>query len=95
MTLAWAPGKSFTVDDRAPVTADTMADAILAAVRDQPGVSWTTIRKLVKGNADEAAKVRDRLIADGRLVNSRPERASSSSTCATTPPRPVPSLERA
>ena len=80
LSLAWAPGKSYTVEDRAPVSADTMADDILAAVREHPGESWTQLRnlrrdastKLITGNLDQAAAVRDRLIDDGLLVNTAP-----------------------
>ncbi len=67
--LIWADGDSFTVEARPPVTEETMTDEIIDAVRDHPGESWTTIRKHVRGNASEAAAIRDRLLKLGDLLN--------------------------
>jgi hypothetical protein len=77
LTLVWAEGEGFTVEDRPEITEDTIAEAILAAVLELPGASWTKIRdlrsaggkKVVQGNASELAAIRDRLLRDGRLVN--------------------------
>jgi hypothetical protein len=75
--LQWADGDSFTVREREEITEDSMVEAMLEATRLLPGGSWTKIRelqrdgrKVVRGNATEAAAVRDRLIKDGRLINS-------------------------
>jgi hypothetical protein len=38
-------------------------------VLDVPGGSWSKIRERVTGNATEAARVRDQLLASGRIVN--------------------------
>ena len=43
----------------------------LGPVRGDGGASWTTIRGQVTGNAEKVTKVRDRLIAEGALVNRR------------------------
>lgn len=67
--LVWADGEGFSVDERPDATPETMADEILEAARQFPGGSWTAIRKQVRGNASEAAVVRDKLLATGRLVN--------------------------
>ena len=69
LVLAWAEGKGFAVEDRAPVSDDTMADDLFAAVRDQPGGSWTKLRPQVRGGNTDTARVRDRLLADGLIVN--------------------------
>ncbi len=68
--LAWADGESFTVEEKPVVTDDSIADDILAAVRELPGGSWTKIRDRVTGTGTETAKVRDRLLATGTIVNS-------------------------
>jgi hypothetical protein len=68
--LLWADGESYTVEVKPEITEDTMADDLLEAVRENPGGSWSKIRDRVTGNATDAAKVRDRLIAAGTLVNS-------------------------
>ncbi len=67
--LLWADGYSFTAEAREDVTEETIADGILAAVREIPGGSWSKIRAKVKGNATEAAAMRDRLLAAGQIVN--------------------------
>ena len=74
--LAWADGDTFTVTEREEITEDSMAAGLLEAVRLMPGGSWSKIRnlkedgaKVVRGNATEAAGVRDRLIREGVLVN--------------------------
>lgn len=72
LQLAWADGESFTVEAKPDVTDDTMTDDLLEAVRANPGASWTKLRDLeaVRGKATDLAKLRDRLINDGTLVNS-------------------------
>lgn len=67
--LLWADGDSFTVETKPEVTEDTMTEELLDAVRDHPGESWSQVRKHVRGKAEEIAKVRNRLIRDGQLVN--------------------------
>jgi archaellum biogenesis ATPase FlaH len=68
--LLWAEGETFIVEAKPEVTEDTIADDLLAAARDNPGASWTKIREHITGNTTDAAKVRDRLIAAGTLINS-------------------------
>ena len=72
--LIWADGESFTVDDKPEVTVDTMAADIVAAVRDMPGSSWTSLRNHITGNLTEAATVRDQLVRDGVIVNNSARR---------------------
>ena len=67
--LLWRDGETFELEDAPSVTADTFRADILAAVAENPGQSWTKVREHVKGNATEAAAVRDRLIADGEVNN--------------------------
>lgn len=69
--LVWADGDSFTVEDRPEITEDTITDALVAAVTAMPGASWTKIRDHggVRGNDADKAKVRDRLIKAGDLIN--------------------------
>ena len=67
--LIWAPGETFTVEDKPEITDDTIAIDILAAARDMPGASWSRIREHVTGNATDSAKVRDKLLELGQIVN--------------------------
>lgn len=69
LQLLWAAGDSFTVEAREEITEESIADEILAACSDNPGASWRTIRDHVKGNADTLAKIRDRLLHTGLVVN--------------------------
>lgn len=67
--LVWAPGESYIVDDKLEATAETMRDELLMAVRADPGANWTKIRSEIRGKADDAASVRDGLLAEGLIVN--------------------------
>jgi AAA domain len=75
--LAWADGETFTVEAKPELTEETMLDALVEAVRANPGASWTKIRdsrnpdgtKRVRGNLTELQALRDRLLETGVLVN--------------------------
>jgi AAA domain len=75
--LLWADGETYSVEKRPEITEDTMAEDLVAAVREHPGASWTQLRDLtndagtkrVRGKATELAKVRDRLLKESVLVN--------------------------
>lgn len=67
--LVWSDGEGFTVEEREEVTEDTIERDLLEAIRANPGASWRKVRATVKGNAELAAEVRDRLIAAGAIVN--------------------------
>jgi hypothetical protein len=67
--LNWADGESYTIETRPEVTEDSMETEMLDATRARPGESWTKIREHVTGKAIDAAKVRDRLIAQELLIN--------------------------
>jgi 5S rRNA maturation endonuclease (ribonuclease M5) len=69
--LTWADGEAFAVVDAVEGTEEEKAESLLEAARLHPGASWTTIRKseAVKGNDTDKARLRDQLIAEGRLVN--------------------------
>lgn len=67
--LLWRDREGFELEAKPDVTDDTIADEILAAVRANPGASWRTVRDAVTGSATDCARVRDTLLAAGRLVN--------------------------
>jgi hypothetical protein len=67
--LLWTDGEGFDVEKREEITEDTIAEGLLAAAREHSGESWTKMREHVKGNATDKARVRDRLIAAGTLLN--------------------------
>lgn len=69
--LVWAPGETFTVEEKPEITDETIATGIIAAVRDNPGASWSKVRDSdhVTGNATQCATVRDRLLELGQIVN--------------------------
>ncbi len=75
--LLWAEGESYTVEKKPDVTPDTIAENLLAAIGENGGASWTKIRdlndddgkKIIAGNTTEKAKIRDRLLAEGVIVN--------------------------
>src|SRR5262245_31516431 len=67
--LRWADSMTFELDDTPDVTEDDIEEELLASAQANPGASWTVIAKSVKGNANTKINVRNRLLADGRLVN--------------------------
>jgi hypothetical protein len=73
MSLLWADGETYTIENKPEITDETMADDLLAAIRADPGAAWTVLRGHIRGSGNNAPKVRDRLIKDGLIVN-RPTR---------------------
>ena len=75
--LIWADGETYMIEEKPELTEETMLEALLAAVRANPGGSWSKIRdsrnadgtKLVRGNLTELQALRDRLLETGVLVN--------------------------
>lgn len=67
--LVWAENESYLVEDKQELTDDAIADAILEATRENGGKSWDPIERAVNGQAGRKREIRDRLLADGRLVN--------------------------
>jgi hypothetical protein len=67
--LLWADGEGFEIDEKPGLTDEDVAAELLAAVRDQPGASWRTLEKTVRGRGERARAVRDMLLGDRRLVN--------------------------
>ncbi len=67
--LLWQDGEGFAIEDRPEVTDATIAEGLLAAALEHAGASWRQLREGVTGNATDAARVRDKLLADGILVN--------------------------
>src|SRR5262249_9163840 len=67
--LKWAEGMAFELDDAPDVTEADIEEGILGAALANPGGSWPAAGKPVQGNASTKIAVRDRLIAEGRLVN--------------------------
>ena len=49
-----------------------IVDAILEATRENGGRSWDPIERAVNGQAGRKREIRDRLLADGTLVNTSP-----------------------
>jgi len=69
-TLIWAAGETYTVEEKPSLDDDTVADQILAYVRDQPGTGWSPLEKATPGVARERRRnIRDQLLKTGRLVN--------------------------
>ena len=69
LQLTWAAGEGFEVSDAPDRDDNTLADAIRAAVRANPGASWNVIEKEAKGNATRLRQLRDRLLAAGHLID--------------------------
>lgn len=72
LQLKWADGEGFELDDKPELDDDTLAEQIVAAVRANPGTSWTKVEEATRGaNRQRRMAVRDRLLSRGEIVNVR------------------------
>lgn len=69
LQLTWADGDGFARDETPERDDDSIAEEILAAVRENGGASWNRIEDAAIGKAGRKREIRDRLLADGRIVN--------------------------
>jgi AAA domain len=70
LNLTWADGDSFVVDDQAELDDDTLAEQILAAISQNPGISWTKVEQATRGVGKERRRaVRDGLFTADRILN--------------------------
>jgi hypothetical protein len=73
LNLGWAEGQSFVVLEEDERDDNTVADEILAYVREHGGTGWNDVDKGVAGKGDRLRKLRGQLLDGGRLVNRGPE----------------------
>jgi hypothetical protein len=72
LTLEWADGEGYTIAEKEEVDDDTIEAKILAAIDLDPGVGWTKVAEKVPGVGDKRRRaVRDRLLAESKIVNVR------------------------
>jgi len=67
--LLWREGETYALEDKPEITADEVADSILAAIARNPGCSGRTIEKEAVGSTERKREVRDQLLEDGAIVN--------------------------
>jgi AAA domain len=68
--LVWADGEGFQVEEREEIDDGTLAEQIRAYVAANLGTSWTKVEEAVRGvQRARRMRVRDRLFADGEIVN--------------------------
>jgi hypothetical protein len=70
LQLAWAEGDSFTVEEKPELDDEAVAELIVVAVGDDPGIGWTKVEKATPGVGDHTRRrVRDQLLREGVIVN--------------------------
>jgi hypothetical protein len=70
MSLLWAEGEGFAVEEREELDDEAIAELICEQVRENAGTGWTKVEAAVKGaRADRVRAVRDGLLAAGKIVN--------------------------
>lgn len=67
--LAWADGERFEIEETPDRTEEDIAAEMLGFVAANPGTTWSPVQKKLKGTAATNVEIRDRLVADGALVN--------------------------
>lgn len=70
LQLVWSDGDGFTLEDKPELDDNVLADLIVAAITENPGVGWTKVEAAVKGiRNDRKRAVRDGLLRDRRILN--------------------------
>lgn len=69
LQLRWIEGEGFEVSEEIERDDNTVADEILAFVREHGGIAWSKVEKAVPGNGERLRTIRDNLLSGGRLVN--------------------------
>jgi hypothetical protein len=70
LELRWADGESFTVDAKPELSDEDVMERLLAAIGENPGTGWRNVERAITGiGNDRKRTLRDRLLADGRIVN--------------------------
>lgn len=68
--LRWTDGESFAVEVKPEVSDDDAIVQLLAVIGEHPGTGWSNVERLTPGmRADRRRRLRDRLLADGRIIN--------------------------
>ncbi len=75
LQLAWTDGEGFEAID-VPDRSDEVIEAeILDSALKNGGAGWNKIAQGIGGKAERVREIRDRLLADGRLVNAGTDKA--------------------
>jgi AAA domain/DnaB-like helicase N terminal domain len=70
LTLAWAEGEAFQVEEKPELDDDTIAARIVEAISNEAGCTWGRVVEQTKGVGDKRRKaIRDRLLRDAVIVN--------------------------
>jgi hypothetical protein len=69
LQLVWADGDGFALDEQEPMTAERIWDAIAEYVLAHGGCSWNAVDDDVSGNGKSKRETRDRMLADGVIVD--------------------------
>jgi AAA domain len=70
LSLVWTDGESFAVEEAEEIDDEKLAEQILEAITEAPGVAWTKVEEQIKGIRNDRLRViRDSLFAGSRIVN--------------------------
>lgn len=70
LSLVWADGEGFAVEERDELDDETLGELIVAAIAAKPGTGWRKVEEATPGsNAQNRRAVRDGLFLAGRIVN--------------------------
>jgi len=70
LDLRWTDGEGFEVEVKPDVSDEDLADAIEVATAQEPGSGWRKIADTITGvRGAHKGVIRDRMLAEGRIVN--------------------------
>lgn len=96
LNLAWAEGEGFAVEEKPELDEEAIAEAIVAAISDEPGIGWTKVAERTPGIRDTRRReVRDGLLQARRIVNVVKDESGERAALNHCPPKRPASLYRA
>ena len=70
LTLCWTECEGFEVEAKPDISDEDIEDAVLAVIDQDPGTGWRKVKEAIAGVSDaRKGASRDRMLADGRIVN--------------------------
>lgn len=67
--LLWRDGESFEVEEKVERTDEDIEGELLVYIANHPGTTWKPVRETLGVQIERITQIRDKMLADGRLVN--------------------------
>lgn len=68
-TLKWVEGRSYELEEKRERTDAELEADVISFISENEGTGWTKVRQSVAGRDEDLARIRDALLASGRVEN--------------------------